>query len=153
MNELKVTIFKRKSNWYNGCMRYLSVLLGYLKWHYGKALFTTFALWRNFSVFVFNFFSIKSLASNFFTPWKRLAETYPKGIHLQEDLEIFLVNTMMRFVGMVLRTIMLAIGLFCYFIFLLSMPFFLIVWLLLPPFILLLIVFGLILIFSNSIWK
>ena len=128
-------------------MNYLLVFIGYLKWHYGKALFTTFSLWRNFSVFIFNFFSIKSLATNFFTPWRRLAESYPKGFHLKEDFEIFLINTLMRIVGMIFRTFMIIIGLSCYFIFLFSLPLMLIIWIALPPMILFLIILGIILIF------
>lgn len=130
-------------------MNYLLIFIGYLKWHYGKALLTTITLWKNFSVFIFNFFSIKSLATNFFTPWKRLAESYPKGFHIQESLEIFLVNTMMRIVGMILRTLMLTIGLSCYIAFLFSLPFLIMIWLALPPMILFIIILGLILIFKK----
>jgi hypothetical protein len=128
-------------------MKYLFVLPGYLKWHYGKALFTTFSLWINFSVFIFNFFSIKSLATNFFTPWKRLAETYPKGFHLGEIAGIFILNTMMRIVGMILRFFMLIIGILIYLIFLFSLPIIITVWIVIPIAIATLIVLGFVLIF------
>ena len=127
-------------------MKFLQTSLGYLKWHYGKALIYTFSFWKNILVFLFNFFSIKSLLGNFFTPWKRLADSYPKRFSLKINSFTFLVNTIMRIVGIILRSIIIIIGLACCAIFVFSFPFALIAWLVLPPIVIFLLIYGLILI-------
>jgi len=126
-------------------MEFLKTFLGYLKWHYGKALVTTFKTWRNILFFLFNFFSIKNLLGNFFTPWKRLADNYPKSFSLKIYSLTFLVNTIMRMVGIILRSIVILFGLAIYIIFIIFLPVTLLIWLALPIIILLFIIYGLVL--------
>lgn len=130
-------------------MKFLSAFFGYLKWHYGRALITTFSFWRNILVFLFNFFSIKSLSSNFFTPWKRLADNYPKRFNLQIYFGNFVINTLMRIVGVILRTIILIIGLSCCILYIILLPLTILFWLALPPAVIALMVYGLVLIFFS----
>ena len=130
-------------------MKLLSSLFGYLKWHYGKALITTFNFWKNILVFLFNFFSIKNLVGNFFTPWKRLADTYPKRFDLKSYFFIFLVNTIMRIVGIFLRSIVIIVGLSVCAIAIICLPLTIVIWLVLPLTITALIVGGIILIFFS----
>lgn len=130
-------------------MNFLSVLGSYLKWHYSKAIYNVFSIWKNLSVFIFNFFSIKSLFVNFFAPWKRLAESYPKGLDVKGYLSAFLINAIMRVVGIIFRFFMLIVGIICYLLFLITLPFVLIFWLIFPLIILSLIVIGIILIFFS----
>lgn len=133
-------------------MNFLKTTFGYLIWHYGKALFSVFELWNNLLYFLFNFFSIKSLFANFFTPWKRLTETYPKfGVDLetiQTFFFVFVVNTIMRILGMILRTFAIIIGIICCLLFIMTLPLAIILWVSIPIFILLSITFGFVLIFS-----
>jgi hypothetical protein len=130
-------------------MKILSSFLGYLKWHYGKALITTFTFWKNILVFLFNFFSIKNLLGNFFTPWKRLADGYPKKFNFQIYFSTFIINTLMRIVGMVLRTIIIIVGLVICSIYIMILPLTLLFWLALPFIIIALIVGGIILMFFS----
>ena len=135
-------------------MNLLKTIFGYIKWHYGKALFSTFKLWKNLLLFLVQFFSLKSLFTNFFTPWKRLTDNYPAKFDLdsetlQKYFSTFIVNTIMRFFGMILRTFAITIGLFLCIIFILILPLTLLFWLILPPLILTLLLFGLILIFFS----
>jgi hypothetical protein len=127
-------------------MKFLKNLLRYLKWHYSKALLSAFALWKNILVFLFNFFSIKNILGNFFTPWKRLADSYPDHFDIKGYLFTFLLNTIMRIVGMILRSIIIFIGLTCCAIYILLLPVSLVAWLVLPFVVLGLIALGLILI-------
>lgn len=130
-------------------MNIITTILGYLKWHYGKALMTTFTFWKNILIFLYNFFSIKSLTGNFFTPWKRLADAYPKKFNLKVYFFTFLVNSIMRIVGVILRSIIILIGfLFCL-IYIALLPVTLLFWLALPLIIIFLIGSGLILIFFS----
>ncbi len=127
-------------------MRLLTTFLGYLKWHYGKALLKTFALWKNILVFIFNFFSIKSLIGNFYMPWKRLADNYPENFNIKAYFKTFLTNTIMRIVGMLMRSIIIIVGLFCCIIYIIFLPVTLIFWIALPAIIGFLMIYGLILI-------
>jgi len=127
-------------------MKFLTTFFGYLKWHYGRALITIFSFWKNILIFLFNYFSIKSLLGNFFTPWKRLADSYSKPFNIKKYLFIFLANTIMRLVGMFLRSIVIILGLICCAIFIVLLPFSLIFWLLSPGIIIALIIYGLVLI-------
>ena len=130
-------------------MNFLLVIGNYLKWHYSKAIYNVFSIWKNISFFVFNFFSIKSLLVNYFSPWKRLSENYPKFINIKEYLSTLLINIIMRIVGIVLRSFMLILGILCYLIFLFTLPFLIIIWFIFPFLILYLIIVGVILIFSS----
>lgn len=130
-------------------MKFLTTFAGYLKWHYGKALMTTFTFWKNILIFLFDFFSIKSLSGNFFTPWKRLADSYPKKFNLKIYFFTFLVNIIMRIVGILLRSIIMLVGLAFCIIFIILLPVTLIFWLALPLIIISLIIMGLILIFFS----
>lgn len=130
-------------------MELLTTFFGYLKWHYTKALVATFTFWKNILIFLFNFFSIKSLLGNFFTPWKRLADNYPKKFNLKTNFFIFLVNTIMRTVGIILRSIIIFIGLTCCLFYIILLPISLFVWLAAPIIVGFLIIFGVVLIFFS----
>lgn len=130
-------------------MNLIKTFLGYLKWHYGKALLTTFAFWKNILFFLYNFFSIKSLTGNFFTPWKRLADTYPKKFNLKIYLFTFLVNSLMRIFGVILRSIIIVVGLLFCITYIALLPVTLLFWLALPLIIIFFIVSGLILMFFS----
>jgi hypothetical protein len=132
-------------------MNLIRTILGYLKWHYGKALFSTFKLWKNLLYFLVHYFSLKSLFTNFFTPWKRLTEGYPAKFNLDKGtlekyFSTFLVNTIMRIFGMLFRTFAIIIGISCCLSFILILPLTLGFWLFLPILIFLSILLGLILI-------
>jgi hypothetical protein len=124
-------------------MKILSSLFGYLKWHYTKALMTAFSFWKNILVYLINLFSIKSLLGNFFAPWKRLGDSYPRKFDLQKILSTFIVNTTMRIVGILLRSILLIIGLSCCTIYIILLPLTLVLWLILPIAIFVLVIGGL----------
>jgi hypothetical protein len=75
-----------------------------------------------------------------------LADTYPKKFSLKIYSTTFLINSIMRIVGMILRSIIIIIGLACCAVYIILLPFSLIVWLALPFIIAFLIIYGLILI-------
>lgn len=127
-------------------MKFLLIFLGYLKWHYTNALIAIFSFWKNILFFLFNFFSIKSLLGNFFTPWKRLADSYPKKFNIRIYFFTFLVNTIMRIVGIILRSVIIILGFACCLLYIILLPFTLMLWLALPPAVIFLIVFGIVLI-------
>lgn len=86
------------------------LLLRYIFWHYSNALVNFVRIWENFLWFFYHFFSIPTLTKTLFSPFRRLGEEYSGGFHLQELATVVVVNTMMRLIGAVARTIVIAIG-------------------------------------------
>lgn len=89
----------------------LILIESYFAWHYGRAFADIFHIWVNFLWFVFNFFSISALIETFFDPWKRMGESYPRGFDIAGVISTFVVNALMRAVGIMVRLIVLCIGL------------------------------------------
>ncbi len=121
--------------------------VNYLKWHYGKALISTFYFWENILIFLFHYLSIKGLAYHLFSPWKRLTEPYTKGFDIKAKFNTFIINTMMRIVGLIIRIPTLLLGVLFLIIFIGLLPLTLLIWLLLPLLVIFLIGFGTVLIF------
>jgi len=126
-------------------MKMIVIILGYLKWHYGKALVSLTKIWKNFLYFIFEFFSIKPLFKNFFDPWKRMADSYPSSFDIKKYLFTLIANSIVRIVGMMMRAFLIIIGLFCYILLILIYPLALAIWILLPLIVLWLIFSGMLL--------
>lgn len=127
-------------------MKPLQVFFKYFKWHYGKAIAASVSLWKNLALFLFSFFSIKTLFLNFFTPWRRISDSYPKWYNFKEYFSTLIMNTLMRIVGMFIRFFVIIFGLICTFIFIIFYPAALLIWLVLPVAILTIILTGITLI-------
>jgi len=46
----------------------------------------------------------------FLAPFQRLGEPYKKGFYLQYNLSVFTVNTLMRIVGVCMRSVLIVVG-------------------------------------------
>lgn len=114
--------------------------LRYLWWHFTSAFRDIFFIYRSFLGFVYNFFSLPILATTLFSPWRRLAEEYPRGFNISGWLSTLIVNTLMRLVGFCVRLIMLAVGLFAWLMVLVLGLGFFVVWFFLPFALLLLLI-------------
>ncbi len=106
----------------------------YLKWHYSSALFSTFSFWENIFLFLFNYFSIRNLSANFFLPYRKVVSSSK----IKNSLAILL--------GIILRSVIIAIGILVCAIYILLLPLSLIIWLILPILVAWLIISGMILI-------
>ncbi len=113
-------------------MKTFAVTLGYLKWHYSRALKSISLIWKDFFIFLFNFFSIKSVVRNFFDPWKRMSDPYPHTFNFKDFLFAVIGNTITRIIGIIMRLLVLVIGLIVLALFCLVLPLALIIWILLP---------------------
>lgn len=83
----------------------------YVRWHYGQGIKDLFATMRRCVSFVFSWFSVVFLLETLFSPWKRLGSEYQKGFHPEEFFSALLINTIMRIVGFVIRTVVIFFGL------------------------------------------
>ena len=91
-------------------MNSITVLWYYLRWHYSRALLEGFVIGRNTVWFVYHFFSVPILMHTFLAPFQRLGEPYKKGFYLQYNLSVFTVNTLMRIVGVCMRSVLIVVG-------------------------------------------
>jgi hypothetical protein len=123
-------------------MSAIMIVPQYIRWHYSRAIADYWRLTATLLWFFFYFFSIGLLLRTLFAPWRRLDED--GGIWFERVI----VNTLMRGVGAIMRTIVILFGL----IVLIGTGFlsllFFIIWLLLPLFVLALLVQGIATLFS-----
>jgi hypothetical protein len=129
-------------------MKIIFIILGYIRWHYGRAIYSLIDILKNLLNFTFYYFSINKAFLNFFQPWKRLDSKYPKNFDFKIYLSTFIVNLIVRIIGMFMRSLLIVIGLIFYFIMLLLCPIILITWIILPFIIIFIFGLGIILIFK-----
>lgn len=79
----------------------------YLAWHYRTGVLDCLRLLANFLWFIYHFFSVPVVVRTLFTPWRRLGESYRHGFNPEQAAETFIVNTLMRLFGFVVRIIFL----------------------------------------------
>jgi len=113
-------------------MNYAKVLFFYIKWHYTHAILDGFRLWKKFVWLVFNFFSVPILIRTFFDKFERLGEDYKEGLAIKDNLATFVVNSLMRIVGMAFRSVVIIVGTFFTVIAFLLGIIILVMWLLYP---------------------
>lgn len=121
----------------------------YIYWHYGRGYADIKNVWLNILWFLVHFFSFEILLRTFFSPFKRIRdEEYRGGFDPGAYFASLVVNTTMRFVGMIFRSSILIFGLFFIVIVFVGGILFLIVWTLLPLLIFLSFFLGFKLLFS-----
>ncbi|MDA1334790.1 MAG: hypothetical protein O2794_02105 [bacterium] len=88
----------------------MNSIVGYITWQYSVGIPALFNAWFNIHWFLFRMFSIPTLLGNFFSPLYRIKETRRRGFDIQDFFEVIAVNSLMRIVGMVVRTVFVFIG-------------------------------------------
>ncbi len=89
----------------------LGMLLGeYLSWHYSLGIVKFVRAWMNTHWFLFHYFSISVLLASLFAPFHRIQEKRARGFDPQNWFEVFIINTLMRIVGAIVRCIVIVIG-------------------------------------------
>lgn len=110
-----------------------SVLRDYLLWHYGRGILDYVGVLRNYFWFIGNLFSVGTLITTLFAPFKRIQEEQAK---LLTDPGTFfgnmLVNIVMRFIGAFVRLIMIGIAISMWTLLFLGGIIFFIIWIFLP---------------------
>ena len=114
----------------------------YIWWHYAKAPFVILSLIGHFVTHIFHFFSVTTLLKTLFSPWRRLSEGYPENFDLGQVFTSVIVNTLMRVVGAMIRTVTIVLGLFFTLLFSVLGLLFFIYWLVMPVAVVFLMVWG-----------
>lgn len=129
-------------------MRVVSILFNYFVWHYTEAFASIFSLYRTFFQFTLNFFSLPLMFRTWLAPWRRLDEAYEGNIfNASQWGEALVVNTLMRLVGFLIRSLIILAALLALILLALSFPLLLLAWLVLPLGVVVLFLVGLGLLF------
>lgn len=129
--------------WYNMRMRVLFVLPSYITWHYTSAYRASWGVWRNIVWFLYHFFSLPLLFRTYFSRFERLGESYGRGFDPRTFFGSLIVNTIMRLLGMALRTVVILMGIAMILITAALAVLFYILWTAWPAVLLLMVIVGL----------
>jgi len=90
----------------------LAIFVDSLAWLYRDGIREYTRAWMNIHWFLYHFFSVPVLLGSFFAPFHRIHESRHAGFDVEDWLGVFAVNSLMRLVGMIVRTAFLVIGIF-----------------------------------------
>jgi hypothetical protein len=91
-------------------MLFLSIVHYYFFWHYSRAFFEIFNIWKNFIWFVGHFFSLRQLTASWFSPWKRTVQGRGEKWNFEDLAGYIIINIVSRIVGAVIRTVIIFLG-------------------------------------------
>lgn len=83
----------------------------YFIWHYTRAWWELWGVWRNYIWFTVHFFSIPELMRSWFAPFKRITESRGNTWNTEDLAAYVIINILSRFVGAVARTGVILVGL------------------------------------------
>lgn len=128
----------------------MSIVIIYIRWHFGQGMREIFEWYKNISWFGYHFFSIPLLLKTLMRPIYRIHESARPGTGLNVELffENLAVNAIARAVGFFLRIFLIICGGIYQLILLLLIPVFFITWLVMPFILPILVINGFYMIFS-----
>lgn len=87
-----------------------NIFVEWVRWHFVDSPEFLFLVWRDYLDFVANYFSVALLFKTFFAPWRRYSWRYPRGLDVVEFFGTLVSNTFSRFLGALMRTVLIIIG-------------------------------------------
>jgi len=83
----------------------------FLFWYYSQGIQELLEIWKNFLFFAWRYFSITELLRTLFSPWRRdvSAQSW-RGLHPIKTLELLLENLISRFIGAIVRIVIICLG-------------------------------------------
>lgn len=109
----------------------------FIVWYYKEAPKGIIEIWRNFILFIANYFSIGTLFKTLFSPWKRITESRGRGFDFMNFLSVLTLNFFSRGIGFLIRSATIFLGLVVQVFVLIFGLLFLIFWFFLPVFLIL----------------
>lgn len=132
-------------------MFFSSILVEYITWHYTTALSSYVRIVRNGRDFILYYFSIPLLLRTLISPYKRIVEPRTRRFSLEDLVGRIIINTLSRLIGLVMRLILIAWGLFVFGLFMILSVFGFAIWLASPLLIIMSILSGIIILISSSL--
>lgn len=83
----------------------------FLDWFFLKAPAGIYIIGKNYMTWVWHYFSIGYFVPRLFSPWHKDLSAYGRGFDFQRFFRILLWNLISRFIGAVLRLIVILVGL------------------------------------------
>ena len=117
-------------------------------WQYIESPRTLLRVWKNFLIFNLSFFSIPLLLRTLFAPWRKYHESYGRGFDIKRFFSALTFNSISRFLGALVRSCLIFIGLLIEIFLMVLGGLLLIGWLFLPFLLLGVLAFGVYLIFK-----
>jgi hypothetical protein len=114
----------------------------YFFWHYTEGYAYSFSFWKNILWMIHRLFSTKTLLKTIFVPWRRLDFEYSKNFDISEYMSNLIINTLMRIIGFLIKSIVISASLVFTIITLTLMAVFFVIWTALPVFIISLFLYG-----------
>jgi hypothetical protein len=118
------------------------IILRFWGWYYTRALKGLVMTWKNFIIFVREYYSIPLLLRTLIAPWRRDITRRPRGLNIKKLFEALVFNLISRGIGLLIRSITVVIGLVCLIGVIVLGFLALIVWLVLPALLAFFIVVG-----------
>jgi len=88
-----------------------NIILQYLIWQFFDVPRQLLLIWKNFFLFVLNYFSLPLLLRTFFSPWKKYKWSYGKGFDAKRYFEVLSSNLVSRILGAITRSFLIVVGL------------------------------------------
>lgn len=118
------------------------IIFQFWGWYYSGAIKSLLNIWKNFIIFVREYYSIPLLLRTLFHPWRRDITKYGRGFSIKNFFETLAFNLISRGLGFFVRLVTVVIGLVCLIgVIALGIVAF-ILWLVLPVILLFFIVIG-----------
>lgn len=108
------------------------VIYDYFVWHYTRAWWEMWGIWRNYLWFVIHLFSLPELMRSWFAPFKRMTESRGSTLSFEDLASYVVINILSRVIGAIARTGIIAIGLLALGLTVVLGVFVYAVWMLLP---------------------
>jgi hypothetical protein len=87
-----------------------ALLIDSIVWMYREGIQEFVRAWINIHWFLYHFFSMPVLVKSLFAPFHRLREKRAQGFDFEDIMSVLAVNILMRFVGALVRSIILLMG-------------------------------------------
>ncbi len=104
----------------------------WLKWQIVEAPLFLVRAWKNILLFNLRFFSILFLLKTLFSYWHKYRWYYKHGFMVSANIEVFFSNLISRFLGSIMRIILIITGILIEMLIFIFGGIILIIWFLLP---------------------
>jgi len=87
-----------------------NIISQFIEWYLIDQPKAIFIGWKNLLLFNLNYFSIPLLLKTLFSPWRRYAVSYGRGVDFKRYIEAFSSNAISRGIGAFIRSFLIILG-------------------------------------------
>jgi len=109
-----------------------NILVSWVVWHFVQMPKFLFLIWKNYILFSLEFFSAPLLLATLFSPWKKEAWGYSKGLDIGKFFYTLFGNIISRIMGAICRVILIVLSIVALALILVAGFVTILIWILLP---------------------